>query len=470
MEEIVHWSYTFDVKDHHFFALLGYSQEESQTGQWDITSMLSTYSKLNYSYKDKYLLEAAMRMDGSSKFGPGHKYGYFPSVALGWNVHKEAFMKRLHAVSNLKLRASYGLLGNEGVAPYLYQNLINSSSGVESNWGNPDITWEKVKMLDVGFDLGLYRNRLEVTFDFYDKVTNDILLQPPVSYVGGLGTPPINAGSVSNKGWELAVNYNDEIAKDWSISIRPGITFNRNRVLSLKGGPYINVGQNKIDKEGYPVGAIYGYVSGGLLQTDDFNADGTAKVPIYAGQKPGDIRYRDLTGDKIIDGKDQQPIGNRVPEYNYFANFRVAYKDFDLEWLIQGVSKNDVLLSGMLAYPMDMSFDGGVPTKYYADNYWRPDRTNARFPRLNTLPASNKLTSDFWFQNGAYMRVKYVQLGYNLRSTWLKRSGIQQVRVYANAQNPLVFTGMKLVDPESQGNQWTYGIMKTYMAGLNVQF
>ncbi len=462
--------YTFNFRKHNLFALAGYSQEETQSGQWDVISLLSVYSKLNYAYDDRFLLEGAIRMDGNSKFGPGNKYGYFPSVALGWNVHKEGFLKDSRMISNLKLRASYGSLGNQDVQPYLYQNLIGSGDGVETTWGNPDITWETVNMLDLGFDLGLYGNKLEVTFDYYDKRTNGILLTPPVSYVGGLGTPPINAGKVKNEGVELAINYNDQIGKDWTISVRPGITYNKNEILSLKGGPYINAGASRIDQEGHTINSIYGYQAQGLLQESDFGPGGASTVPIYAGQKPGDIRYVDQNGDKVIDGKDQQLIGNRTPLVDYFANFSLSYRNFDLEFLIQGVSSNDVLLAGMLAYPLDMSFDGGVPTKYYSENYWTPQRPNARFPRLNTLPASNKLTSSFWFQDGAYMRMKYIQLGYNLQSAALKRMGIQGMRIYANAQNPFVITGMKLVDPESQGNQWTYGIMKTYMMGLNVQF
>lgn len=464
--------YTFDVKKHHFFVMLGTSVEETQSGTWDVASMFSTFSKLNYSYDDKFLVEAAVRMDGSSKFGPGNKYGYFPSVAVGYNIHKENFLKDSRTISNLKLRASYGHLGNQDISPYRYQNLIDASSGVENNWGNPDITWETVKMTDLGFDLGLFRNKLEVTFDYYDKQTSGILLIPPVSYVGGLGGVPINAGEVSNKGWELAVNYNERINKDFGFSVRPGITYNKNRILSLKGGPYIDAALNTstINQEGGPVFGVYGYEAKGLLQASDFGADGKNLIPIYAGQKPGDIRYVDQNGDNIVDGNDQKLIGNSNPEYNYFANFKIDYKNWDLEWLIQGVSNADIAMKGMLAYPLDMAADGGVPTKYYSENYWTPERTNARFPRLSTAPAANKMSSSFWFQNGAYMRMKFIQLGYNIRNTMLKRAGIQGIRVYANTQNPFVITSMKLMDPESQGNQWTYGIMKTYMAGVTVQF
>ncbi|TWF39732.1 TonB-linked SusC/RagA family outer membrane protein [Chitinophaga polysaccharea] len=459
--------YTYDLKDHHFYVMGGYSQEENNSSYWEVRSLLSFYGKLNYSYKDKYLLEGAIRTDGSSRFGPGHKFGTFPSVALGWNVHKENFMQSLRAINSLKLRASYGRLGNENVDLYQYQSMISANDGVESVFGNPDITWETVDMLDLGVDMSLFKGKLEFTFDYYDKRTNGIILNPPVSYVGGMGTTPINAGKLRNKGIELSLNYNSNIGKNVTLSVRPGISYNNNELLSLRGGPYISGGT--IHKEGYALGSLYGYKTNGLLQAGDFKADGTPLVPIIANEKPGDIHYVDVNGDNVIDGKDQTVIGNPTPKVDYFANIRLTYKKWELEMLLQGVSKDDAILAGMLAYPLDMSFDGGVPTRYYADNYWTPQRTDARFPRLTTSPSINKLNSDFWIQNGAYARIKYIQLGYNFNSERLKRVGINGARIYVNAQNPFVFTSMKLVDPESQGNQWTYGIMKMYTAGVSIQ-
>lgn len=345
--------------------------------------------------------------------------------------------------------------------------MISATDGVESIFGNPDITWETVDMLDLGLDLALFQSKLEFTFDFYNKTTNGIILQPPVSYVGGMGTTPINAGKLRNKGVELSLNYNSNIGKDVTISVRPGISYNNNTFLTVLGGPYIS--GRSINKEGYALNSLYGYKTNGLLQAADFKPDGTPLVPVMANAKPGDIRYLDQNGDNIIDGNDQGVIGNPTPRADFFANFRITYKKWELEMLLQGVSKNDAVLSGMLAYPLDMSSDGGIPTKYYADNYWTPQRTNARFPRLTTTPDINKLSSDFWIQNGAYVRMKYIQLGYNFNGTTLKRIGVNGARVYVNAQNPFVFTPMKLVDPESRGNQWTYGIMKMYTAGVSIQ-
>ncbi|CAL1517381.1 TonB-dependent receptor [Chitinophaga sp. MM2321] len=462
--------YTLDVKDHHFFAMAGYSQEEDNntTTTLNISSIVSTYAKLNYSFKEKYLLEITGRLDGSSKFAQGHKYGFFPSVAAGWNISKEPFMAKLPTISNMKLRASYGQLGNEDIGLYRYQTTISNSSGIEGNYGNPDITWETVNMLDIGLDMGLFQNKLEVVFDYYNKLTNDIILAPPLSYTGGFeDAVPVNAGKVRNEGWELSLNYNGNIGKEVDISFRPGVTYNKNTIVSLLNGPYVTA--TTIRQEGGTTAGMFGYKTGGLLQQSDFDKDGNPLIPVLPGAQPGDIKYLDLNGDKLIGSEDQTEIGNPVPRLNYFANFRIAYKHFDLEFLLQGTNKADALLAGMLALPMDNSRDGGVPTRFYADNYWTPDRTDAMFPRLNTLPANNKLSSDFWLQDAAYLRIKYVQIGYNTQADFLKRAGIHGLRFYLNAQNPFTFTSLKLTDPESKGDQWTYGIMKAFIAGINVQ-
>ncbi|HVI49217.1 MAG TPA: TonB-dependent receptor [Chitinophaga sp.] len=466
--------YTLDVKDHHFFVMGGYSQEENNNSsssantRLDIWSIISTYAKLNYSYQDKYLFEVTGRMDGSSRFAKGHKYGLFPSVAVGWNISKEKFMMQLPVVSNMKLRASYGQLGNQDIGLYRYQTTINSSSGLETNYGNPDISWEEVNMADVGLDLGFFKNKLEIVLDYYNKLTSDIILEPPLSFTGGFeGTVPVNAGKVRNEGWEASLNYNGNIGKNITLSVRPGVTYNRNTIVTLLNGPYVDA--TTIKREGSPIGSMFGYKTAGLLQQSDFDKDGNPLVPVLPGARPGDIKYLDLNGNKLIDADDQTVMGNPTPNLNYFTNFRITYKNFDLEFLLQGTGKSDAVLQGMLALPMDNSKDGGVPTSFYADNYWTPERTNAMFPRLNTLPSNNKLSSDFWLQNGAYLRVKYLQLGYYTQAAFLKRAGIKGIRAYVNAQNPFTFTKLKLTDPESKGDQWTYGVMKAFIAGINVQ-
>ncbi|HVW61357.1 MAG TPA: TonB-dependent receptor [Puia sp.] len=464
--------YTLNRGDHMLFAMLGYSQEETNSGDWDVSSLMSGYAKLNYSYQSKYLLEGTIRTDGSSRFGPNHKFGYFPSAAVGWNVHNEEFFKNVRLINTLKLRGSYGRLGNENIGLYKYQTLISTSNGVESTYGNPDITWEKVDMLDLGMDMGLFKgNKLEMTFDYYNKITSDMILNPALPLVGGFeGAVPVNAGKVRNRGWELSLNYNEQVTKDISVSIRPGVSYNKNTILSLVAGPYISSDGTTINQVGGAINSIYGYKTAGLLQSTDFDANGNPLVPTLPNAKAGDIKYLDLSKDGSINSADQKRIGNPTPQLNYFSDFRVAYKGLDLEFLLQGTDKSDAVLLDMFALPLDLSKDGGVPTRYYSRHYWTPDRTNARVPRISTAPANNKLSSDFWFQDASYLRVKFIQLGYNFNSPFFKRAGIRSCRIYANAQNPFTFTPLKLTDPESRGNQWTYGIVKTYTIGVNVQF
>jgi len=462
--------YTLKFNDHRIFALAGYSQEENNSGAWDVFSIMSAYTKINYSFKDKYLLEGTVRTDGSSRFGPNNKFGVFPSVALGWNVHHENFLKGIKTINSLKFRASYGKLGNDNIGLYKYQTLINGSSGVETTYGNPNITWESVNMLDIGMDLGLFsNNKFELTVDYYNKVTNDIILTPTLPLIGGFESDvPVNAGKVENKGWEVSVNYNEKINQDLELSFRPGFSFNTNKILTLLGGPYVTT--TVINREGGSIGSIFGYRSDGLLQQSDFDASGNALVPILPNAMPGDIKYLDLDNDGVIGAGDQGMIGNPTPRLNFLANLRVAYKSFDIETLFQGTGSSDAVLYGMFAQPLDFSADGGIPTTYYADKYWTPERPDARFPRLNVAPANNKVSSDFWFQNAAYLRVKYIQLGYNFKQELARKLRVGGIRAYVNAQNPFTFSSVKITDPESRGYQWTYGLVKLYTVGLNVRF
>lgn len=466
--------YNKSFNQHNVYAMGGFSMEKFNNGYWNMSALASAYAKVNYSFDDRYLAELSFRADGSSKFGPGEKWGYFPSIALGWNVNNEKFFN-VNAISNFKIRASYGLLGNENIGLYKYQNLINTSNGTESVWGNPDITWEKVHILDIGLDLSILNNKLGLTFDYYDKKTKDVILQPAVAPSGSLGSAPLNSGEVYNKGYELSLNYNQDFGKDFSFSFRPGFTYNKNKITSLFGGPYIS--GIEINETGYSIKSYYGYVSDGILQYSDFEDNKiTAKVPIVAGQGPGDIKYVDLNGDGIIDEDDQQVIGDPTPRINYFANFSFNYKRLDLEFLLQGTGKHDYSAnlggksSGYLWHPLNMSASGGVPTNYRAANSWRDNNQDAIYPRILANPATNIMRSDFWLFNAQYMRVKFIQLGYRLNNNFLNKYGIKNSRIYLNAQNPLLFTGVKQADPESQGGSWTYGIMRTFTMGVTANF
>lgn len=470
--------YTRNFNKHRIFSIAGYSMEQFNNGYYDISSLLSGYAKVNYSYDDKYLLETSLRLDGSSKFGPGNKFGLFPSIAAGWNLHNEDFMKNQTLFKSFKLRASYGQLGNESIGLYQYQNLIDASNGLEKDdaWGNPNITWEKVNLFDVGADISFLKdNKLSLTLDYYNKVTEDIILKPDISLVGALGKSPLNAGSLRNSGVEATINYNSNIGKNVSFSFRPGVTYNKNTIISLPGGEN-KEGTYILNRQGYALGSYWGYKTNGLLQANDFYADGTPKIPVVANAGPGDIKYLDLNNDGLITDADQDIIGDPNPKLNYFFNVSFSYKKFDIEFLIQGIGNNDYSAniagkaSGYLWNPLNFDYSGGVPTTWRAANTWQPNNTDASLPRLLANPGRNTMFSDFWLFNGAYTRMKFIQLGYRFDNKALKKLKIQSARLYLNAQNPFMLTSLQQADPESGGGSWTYGIMKTYTFGVHVGF
>jgi TonB-linked SusC/RagA family outer membrane protein len=459
--------YSKALGKHYVYALAGVSREMDNISNYDIATLASYFVKLNYVYDDKYLFESAWRADGSSRFGPGHKWGNFPSVALGWNMHKENFMRWAHFLNNFKWRASYGMLGsNLNIGLYQYQNLINASNGVESVIGNPDITWETVKMLDIGSDIGLFDNKLTLTVDWYNKLTDNILLSPPLSLSSGIGSVPINAGTVRNKGWEFALGYSRQLTKDLSATLNAGYSFYQNKIEKLRGGPYIYT--NTINKEGNPIGVFWGYRTDGLLQQKDIDAN----APRLSGQQAGDIKYVDRNKDGAINEADKDVIGNPNPQGNYFVNLRFVYKNFDLETQVNGFTRTDAMLSGLYsAVPMNPSntSGGGVPMVWQTD-YWTTAHTQAFFPRLALDQTNNVQPSDYWKVNAAFARVRFIQLGYSIKFPALTRIGVQNLRVYANAQNPLTFSPMKHLDPESRGNEETYPLMKVYTLGVSVKF
>ena len=466
--------YTLNLDDHRLFFIAGSNAELTNSNAWDEYSMHSVFGKINYSYLDKYLLEFTLRTDGSSRFGKGNKYGTFPSFGLGWNIHKESFMSSVTWLSNFKARGSYGQLGNENIGLYRYQNLIDYYSGKETIFGNPDITWETVNMLDIGADISLFNGVLDITFDYYDKLTKDIILNPPLSMVAGIGTAPINAGEVRNKGWEVSANFMQQIGK-WEFSLFGGISKNKNKIESLLGGPYDS--GSSIHKEGYGLSSHYVYKSSGLLQESDFTTDASGKlipvpgVVILSEQKPGDVRYIDVDGDGSITLNDREIRGTSEPDFNYFINPSIKWNNFDFEVMFQGVQGVEAYYSG--PYSMPMNLDGvysTTPQKMHQD-YWTPANTDARFPRLTPSPMENNRTSTFWEFDASYCRVKYIQIGYRLKPSITNKINISNVRFFINLQNIFTFAKEDVIDPESRGSSTSsYPLVKTYSAGLNITF
>ncbi len=466
--------YTLQTGKHRLFTIGGYNQELTNSGSWDQWSMVSLFAKANYTFDSRYLLEGTVRRDGSSRFGKGHKFGIFPSIGAGWNVDEEKFMKNLKFVNNLKIRGSFGSLGNENVGLYKYQNLINAGNGNETVFGNPNLTWETVQMLNIGADICLFKN-LDITFDYYYKKTKDLILEPPVSFIGGTQRTLLNAGSLVNKGWEIDINYGKKLTKYLDFNIHGGLSHNENEIKELFGGPY-DYGSS-INKEGYSLNSYYVYESNGLLQENDFIHDKSGNlvpkegVVIFDGQQPGDIHYIDQNGDGEITPDDRVIRGDDQPSLNYFANVTLNYKKWSLEVLFQGVTGVDSYYSAPYSFGLDTAGEGMVPLTAQKD-YWTSTNVNARYPRIapNAMYGNNQHASDFWHFDASYCRVKYIQLGYTFDQMFLKRLGVQSIRLYVNAQNPFTFSKEKLVDPESRGQLGAYPLVKTYSFGLNLNF
>lgn len=467
--------YTFEKNKHRLFTIGGYNQELTNQDDWDQWSMVSLFAKANYTFDSRYLFEATIRRDGSSRFGPGNKFGIFPSIGAGWNLHEEKFMKPMQKFLNeLKIRVSYGLLGNENIGLYKYQSLIDASSGVETSFGNPDLTWETVKMLDVGTDIRLFKD-LTFTFDYYNKLTTDLILEPPISYIGGTQKTYLNSGSLRNKGWEFDFVYGKEVTKNFGFNIHGGLSHNQNKIEKLFGGPYDN--DSYIHKEGYALNSFYVYPTDGLLQETDFVKDANGNltpkkgVVIFDGQKPGDIHYIDNNNDGKITIEDRVIRGDEQPNLNYFANISFNYKKWDFDILFQGVQGVSAYYSEPYSFGLNTGGDGQTPLAVQTD-YWTPTNTNAHYPRLapNSTYGNNNHTSDFWYFDASYCRVKYIQLGYTFDQIELKKIGISNIRLYANVQNPFTLSKEKLVDPESRGQVGSYPLIKTYSFGISLNF
>lgn len=457
-------------------------------GTSSLSTLMSYFGRVNYTYADKYLLEVNLRRDGSSRFARGHKWGLFPSVSGAWKVSEEDFLKDVRIIDNLKIRASWGSLGNQNIALYSYSNSINTDQGYSFNntvvagsavttLSDSKISWEKTVITNVGIDVGLWRNRFQLEADVYLKKTAGILARINVpAQVGDLGGPITNLYDMSNRGLEINASYNNNIRRvDYRISA--GIAFVRNNVDFLNGDvQYTYRGDDGdamyIIKEGYPVNSYYLYDAEGLFQTPQEVADHAFQS---ANTAPGDVKYRNVKNDdNVIDSEDRIITGRTVPGYTYSFQLSLHYKRFDLSALLQGVEGVDMYPQGNLAYP---NYNGAGITKDQLANSWRsPDDGQAKYPRFG-LPKrgsrQNYKNSTFWLRDGSYLRLKNVQLGYTLPSRWTKKLSVSNLKVFANAQNILTFSEYTETDPERgvmNANIAEYPSVKTVTFGLDITF
>ena len=495
----VYANYTKTIaKDHHLGATLGVSSEiNSQNGfqlQKTLTdptfggattgtiidatnsynsitvqanSLQSVFGRINYDYKSRYFLDFVFRDDASSKFAQGHRNGFFPSVNTGWQVSDESFMQSFkNTISNLKFRASYGIVGNnQSAGNYTYQttyfnypaaygfnNIVQGGAG--TNLSNPLLTWERAATFNVGADFGLFNNTLTGSFDYFNKITSNIQATPlDVPTIFGATPPQANVAKVKDEGWEAELTYTLR-TKGVTQSFSANIGNTKNTILALTGNAtqliYNEDVYQLIDQVGHPITQYYGYQTNGFYQ----NQADVNNSPKIAGNVVGvgDLKFKDLNGDGVINSKDETFIGDPFPHYTFGFTYRIAVAGFDLTAFVQGVGKRDEFLRGELVEPFHYNYGATVYQNQL--DFWTPQNPDARFPRLAIIGSPSNTNnwrtgSNLYDFNAAYARLKNVNIGYTFPKAMTSKIGIERLRLSVVGQNLLTLTKLKFIDPET---------------------
>lgn len=450
-------------------------------------ALLSYMARLNYSYKNRYLLTATVRRDGSSKFGPKHRWGTFPSVSVAWRMSEEKWFPKNTVIDDLKLRAGYGVTGSQAsVGSYGY--LAQYNTGVyplgiagstqtalySAALANPYIHWEEVAQTNIGVDLSLWHSRVVLSLDAYLKETRDMLVKASIPITSGFedtSTTYTNAGRVSNKGFELSLHtVNVEKPLRWETNLTA--TYNRNKIKDLNSDvPYyinqINNSYVTMLANGYPINVFYGYVTDGIFQ----NQQEVNNHAVQAGAEPGDIRFRDLNNDGVINDEDRTVLGNPNPTWLFSMNNTLAYKGFELSVYLQGVAGNKIFNANNI----DLT---GMSAAYNQTtdvlNRWTGEGTSNSMPRaVYGDPNGNNRVSDRYVEDGSYLRLKNITLAYNVPDKWLARIGVHGLRLSLSCENVATITSYSGFDPEVDINgidSSRYPISRTFSFGLNFNF
>lgn len=459
------------------------SSQKNKNGGTEMTR-LSYFGRLQYNYAGKYLFEANVRRDASSRFPKDSRWGTFPAFSAGWRISEEAFMKNVDWLSNLKLRLGWGKTGNEelkssdlypAVPTYAYGSYMfgNSlySTAYESRLVNDQLKWATVTNYELGIDAGFLNNKLTMELSVYKKKTNDMLLYLPLQGVIGLSAPAQNVGSVENRGFELVLGHNNRIGKDWSYNLSLNMGYNKNEIIDMAGtdGPidngYGGTDDTQWNIEGYGVSSYYGYVADGLFRTEEE----LKKGPLRTGnEKLGDIRYKDLDDDGKITAADRKIIGNKMPKWTGGFNFRVGYKNFELSGLLQGAFDAKRYYNGEASYAF---FNNASCLNKHWDR-WSEENPNGNFPRLSLTSQTNYAFSSFWLQDASYVRMKNLTLAYTLPSEVISRIGLSFAQVYLTGENLFTISGLdKGLDPESGNSRgWSYSNVRKISCGLKLTF
>lgn len=457
----------FIIEDPDYRYLDAGESNKDNTGNAYDYALFSLFARVNYQYKDKYYLGAIIRRDGSSRFGENHRYGYFPGVNAAWRLTEENFMKGQDILSDLKIRASYGLTGNQDIDSYafasMYYNNISTSSypisgdpnsvtqGIsKESIGNPDLKWETTTQANIGIDAGLFNNKLSLSLDFYHKYTTDILQRITYPATGGVASAPyMNIGEMLNNGYELNINFQN--TTDYGFRYELGLILSgyHNEVKKLASDQFISNTYTRTEI-GHPISSFYGYVIDGIFQTQE-EVDAHAE---QADKAIGRWKYKDVNNDKTIDDQDRTYIGNPHPDFEYSLSSRFYYKNFDLSLYIQGSYGNDICFA---------SKGGRDGLDFWGDYFnkstrildtWTPENRNAKLPEINILNPNDEAgkVSSYLIEDGSYIRLKQLEVGYTLPKQLLAKIGLQQCRVYLNAENLLTLTKYNNIDPEVKNN------------------
>jgi TonB-linked SusC/RagA family outer membrane protein len=468
-----------------------------------IVNTNSYFARANYSFKNKYLLNASLRADGSSAFSSDQRWGYFPSVGAGWVISNEHFMKDQHVFDNLKLRGSWGKIGNASIPANIYTGTVSRTGDLTGVFGqtdgtyisganittitNPTLYWEKGVGTDLGLEAGLLDNRLTFEIDYYDRKTERAIFNVPI--LASLGTTNgaiiTNQATFGNKGWEFAAGWKGTINKDFSYTINGNFSINQNKVLNVLSGNNIvyagagATGGNTVSiiQAGLPMGVFYGYQVTGIFQNAAQVAASSQK-----SASPGDFIYKDENGDGVIDGKDRVVLGNPNPKFLFGLNTTFSYKAFDLTMDIQGQAKASVYNANK-----GLRYGSENYTEDFYNNRWHGAGTSNTYPSANIGGGTNYYPNSWYVENASYVRLRNLQLGYNLPAAVLNKLHVQRFRIFANAQNAVNIFGYKGFNPEvgrtassvssSSATPTTAGIdnsvyplYATYNLGVNVTF
>lgn len=463
-------------------------------GRGSHNSLLSAFARANYVYNRKYLATVTMRADGSSKFKKEERWGYFPSFSLGWNVHQESFLQNLHILSQLKLRGGWGQVGNDSGAGnsdyiafvskgynYVFGNEIVGGA-TQREFANSEIHWEVSEQLNLGVDFGLFNNKLRGSLDYFIRDTKDMVIPNPVPMYAGLGRPNANVGTMQNKGLELVLNYSDRTESGFEYDFNFNISRIRNKVTGLSqlseipGGDIFRLGYTTLTREGFELATFWGLKTDGIFKTqDEIDQYAIEGVKIQPDAVPGDVKYIDLNGDGKINGDDNTKLGSGWADFTGGFNASFAYKGFDLSLFLQGTYGNDLVYGKILTLYNTVVNETNV-SKDMINRF-----PNGDMPRIsNDDNNNNRAFSDRYIEDGSYLRIRNLQLGYTLPQSLFSKIGVSRLRIYISGENLKTFSSYNGLDPEiyaQYGNALHYGVdngtypvPRTFTGGINITF